>query len=149
MGFVMFIDASVIVAILAEEEDAGYFVGKIEGCTGTKAYSSVSVFEAVISLARIAATARYGDQKPIPPELIEQVQIRVDNFLRTIGAKEVAIGGSTHKRALDAAKTFGRFVGHPAKLNFGDCFSFASATELRLPLLFKGNDFNQTDIEKA
>lgn len=145
----MFIDASAIVAILGSEEDAGYFVAKIEGCFGTKAYSSITVFEAVIALARKETIARFGENNPTPPEIIEQMQNDVNDFLRIIGAKEVAIDGSTHKRALDAAKQFGRFVGHPAKLNFGDCFSFASATELRLPLLFKGNDFSQTDIDKA
>ncbi len=145
----MFIDASAIVAILGSEEDAGYFVAKIEGCSGTKAYSSITVFEAVIALARKETIARFGENKPTPPEFIEQMQNDVNEFLRVIGAREVAIGGSTHKRAIDAAKQFGRFVGHPAKLNFGDCFSYATATELRLPLLFKGNDFSQTDIEKA
>ncbi|OYR17619.1 type II toxin-antitoxin system VapC family toxin [Brucella thiophenivorans] len=145
----MFIDASVIVAILADEPDAGYYIAKIEADKGTKAYSATTVFEAVISLSRIVATARHGDQKPIPAETIEQVQLRVDKFLKTIGAKEVIISTKTQKLAIDAAKKFGRFVGHPAKLNFGDCFAYASATELRLPLLYKGNDFTETDIESA
>jgi len=35
---------------------------------------------------------------------------------------------------------------HPAKLNFGDCCSYALAKHLKQPLLFKGNDFSQTDI---
>jgi len=36
---------------------------------------------------------------------------------------------------------------HPAGLNFGDCFSYALSRALELPLLFKGNDFSQTDVE--
>lgn len=145
----MFIDASAIVAILGSEEDAGHLLAKIASCTGTKAYSSLSVFEAVIALARKESISRFGENHPTPPELIDQMLIDVHDFLRMIDAKEVAISGTTCKRALDAAKKFGRFVGHPAKLNFGDCFAYASATELRLPLLFKGNDFTQTDIDKA
>ncbi|UOG92902.1 MAG: type II toxin-antitoxin system VapC family toxin [Candidatus Thiothrix sulfatifontis] len=35
---------------------------------------------------------------------------------------------------------------HPAKLNFGDCFSYAAAVACTEPLLFKGNDFSETDI---
>lgn len=35
---------------------------------------------------------------------------------------------------------------HPAALNFGDCFSYVTAKQERLPLLFTGNDFSQTDI---
>ena len=38
---------------------------------------------------------------------------------------------------------------HPAKLNFGDCCSYATAKHLNFPLLFKGNDFSQTDIQKV
>ncbi len=145
----MFLDASAIVAILSGEDDAGYLLGKIEVCKGTKAYSSISVFEAVISLARKEAISLYGDNKPTPSEIIEQMQIDVNEFLRIIGAKEVSISGSTHKRALEAAKNYGRAVGHSARLNFGDCFAYASASELRLPLLFKGSDFTQTDIHQA
>jgi ribonuclease VapC len=36
---------------------------------------------------------------------------------------------------------------HPTSLNFGDCFSYALARALDEPLLFKGNDFPQTDVE--
>ena len=38
---------------------------------------------------------------------------------------------------------------HKAGLNFGDCFSYALAKATGEPLLFKGNDFSQTDIEAA
>ncbi len=49
--------------------------------------------------------------------------------------------------ASDAHRRFGRSSGHPARLNMGDCFSYALARDLDEPLLFKGNDFAQTDIE--
>ena len=49
--------------------------------------------------------------------------------------------------ASDAHRRFGRSSGHPARLNMGDCFSYALARDLDEPLLFKGNDFSQTDIE--
>ncbi len=38
---------------------------------------------------------------------------------------------------------------HPARLNFGDCMVYALARDLNLPLLYKGNDFAQTDIRSA
>ncbi len=38
---------------------------------------------------------------------------------------------------------------HNAGLNFGDCFSYALAKATGEPLLFKGNDFSQTDIKTA
>lgn len=51
--------------------------------------------------------------------------------------------------ALQARQKFSRGSGHPAKLNFGDCFSYALARTRNLPLLFKGEDFIHTDIEPA
>ncbi|MFB3082650.1 MAG: type II toxin-antitoxin system VapC family toxin, partial [Gammaproteobacteria bacterium] len=38
---------------------------------------------------------------------------------------------------------------HAAKFNFGDCFSYALVKATSFPLLFKGNDFSQTDVERA
>ena len=49
----------------------------------------------------------------------------------------------------EAFQKFRRGSGHPAKLNFGDCFAYALAKTRRLPLLFKGDDFVHTDIEPA
>ena len=48
--------------------------------------------------------------------------------------------------AIRAHERFGRGSGSPAKLNFGDCFSYAAAKVTGEPLLFKGNDFTHTDI---
>lgn len=143
----MFLDASAIVAILAREEDAGYLLAKIEMSEKPKFYSPLSLLEAVISLARIISISHFGDQAPTPPELIDQVEEDVEKFMETIGARELSMNGSLHRRAIDAARNYGRFVGHPARLNFGDCFSYACAKEYRLPLLFKGDEFSRTDIE--
>ena len=51
--------------------------------------------------------------------------------------------------AFSAFVAFGRGSGHPAALNFGDVFSYALAKVRNLPLLFKGNDFAETDIRPA
>lgn len=50
--------------------------------------------------------------------------------------------------AIDAFLRFGRGR-HPAALNFGDCMAYALAKALDAPLLYKGNDFSQTDITSA
>jgi ribonuclease VapC len=44
---------------------------------------------------------------------------------------------------------FGKSSGHPARLNFGDCFAYALAQTSHAPLLFKGSDFGHTDIASA
>jgi ribonuclease VapC len=51
--------------------------------------------------------------------------------------------------ALDAYNRFGKGTGHPAGLNYGDCFSYALAKQTGERLLFKGEDFTRTDLEAA
>ena len=51
--------------------------------------------------------------------------------------------------ARTAHRRFGRGSGHPARLNFGDCFAYALAKATGEPLLFKGEDFGHTDIRSA
>lgn len=51
--------------------------------------------------------------------------------------------------ARDAHLRYGKGMGHPAQLNFGDCFSYALAKSLDVPLLYKGGDFAKTDIRSA
>ena len=48
-----------------------------------------------------------------------------------------------------AYRDFGKGSGHPAGLNFGDCFAYALAKSTREPLLFKGDDFAHTDVAIA
>ncbi|MBM3687199.1 MAG: type II toxin-antitoxin system VapC family toxin [Actinobacteria bacterium] len=49
--------------------------------------------------------------------------------------------------ARDAYRDFCKGSGHPAGLNFGDCFAYALARERRVPLLAVGDDFRHTGIE--
>jgi ribonuclease VapC len=51
--------------------------------------------------------------------------------------------------ARQAYRDYGKRSGHPANLNFGDCFSYALAREKREPLLYKGDDFGHTDLRSA
>ena len=48
-----------------------------------------------------------------------------------------------------AFRRFGKGSGHPARLNFGDCFAYALAKAFDAPLLYKGGDFGHTDITSA
>jgi len=145
----MYLDASAIVAILSNEEDAGYLLAKLETARSPVYYSSLTMFEAVISLARRLANKQVGAQSPVPSETIDMAQTNVERFMSELGAREMAINGSTHRRAIEAARSYGKFVAHPARLNLGDCFVYACAQEYRLPILFKGEDFQKTDAELA
>lgn len=145
----MFLDASAVVAIMTEEKGADALILKIVESRRPIHYSSVTVFEAVIAISRKAAITHYGDQRPTPVHFIVRAQADVEDFLGSIGAVEMEMSTGLHNAALDAAKTYGRFVGHRARLNFGDCFAYAAAKTLKAPLLFVGADFSQTDIEAA
>jgi ribonuclease VapC len=145
----MFLDASSVVAILSREEPADELMGRIRQAGRPLYYSSLSMYEAVVGLARKTSISIYGDQVPTPASLLAEVQTDVEDFLATIGAIEVPIETGTYHLALEAARTFGRATGHPARLNFGDCFAYASARALNVPLLFVGNDFALTDIKPA
>src|SRR6266705_7223744 len=73
-------------------------------------------------------------------------------FDELIEEAQVAIEPVTEAQALIASQAyrdFGKTSGHPAKLNFGDCFSYALAKAKGEPLLFKGDDFVHTDIIPA
>ncbi|KQU97760.1 twitching motility protein PilT [Ensifer sp. Root31] len=127
-------------------KDAGYHLAKIEMSKTPIFYSSLAVFEAVISLARIIAISHNGNQAPTPPDIIELAQESVAQFLEQSMGN---ISGSLHRAAIEAARNYGRFVGHPARLNFGDCFAYACAKSQQVPLLFKGDDFSRTEIDVA
>jgi ribonuclease VapC len=145
---VTFIDASAIVGILAGEEDADELERKLEIAAPPLHVSPMVVFEAVISLARAKAQGQKRSRKPTPGQ-IEQAQAAVTEFLAAVGAEEIMISADIGRIAIEASKRFGKVVGHPADLNFGDCFAYACAHAYRMPLLFKGTDFPQTDIGVA
>ncbi len=145
----MFLDASAIIAILADEEDGETLLAKIEANSGPFYFSPIAAHEAIIGLARSKTVALLGQDAPIPRLLFDRVDRIVHGFLMEIGAVEMSIDPVIGRAATKAARDFGRAMGHPAKLNFGDCFAYACAKARDTPLLFKGDDFPQTDIEAA
>lgn len=144
----MFLDASAIVAILGDEEDAGLMLAKVNAAHDGLFYSAVSFYEAVLSLARKRAGPGRNDA-PIPRDMIDRSEEFVGQFLREIDAREISITTDIGRLAIAASKIYGRSVGHPAKLNLGDCFAYACARSLNAPLLFKGDDFPHTDVVPA
>ena len=138
----MFIEASVIFAIIKREEGYEELVRRIETEKGQLFTSPMSRFEASVSLARQAALK---GQKPTSGDVAEWAGL-VSAFLAEIKAKDITITGSIGDGAILAAAQYGKTVGHPADLNFGDCFSYACAKAYRIELLYKGDDFSKTDL---
>ncbi|WP_309392418.1 type II toxin-antitoxin system VapC family toxin [Chelatococcus sambhunathii] len=68
---------------------------------------------------------------------------------RTYAALDMAvipITAEIGRLALEAHSRYGKGSRHPARLNFGDCFSYACAKAHNVPLLYKGDDFAKTDL---
>jgi len=72
----------------------------------------------------------------------------LDQLLRTLRLETRPVDRGQIHMAREAFLKFGKGR-HPAALNFGDCFSYALAKSLQVPLLFVGNDFARTDIDAA
>ena len=127
------VDTSALVAIAFAEPEREVFVRIIEG-SGKALISTVSVVE-----ARMVVHGRRG----------HRAVVMLDDLIR-LPVFDVAPPGSAETDAAYAAfVAYGKGSGHPAGLNFGDVFSYALAKVRGLPLLFKGDDFAQTDIANA
>jgi ribonuclease VapC len=74
---------------------------------------------------------------------------RVDQFLQEAAISIEPVTERQAHIAREAYRDFGKGSRHPAQLNFGDCFAYALAKELREPLLFKGDNFGHTDVASA
>ncbi len=72
-------------------------------------------------------------------------QLVLDDFIRSIDARILDFRTEHQLAALDACFRFGKSR-YPARLNFGDCLSYAYAAVHKLPLAYKGNDFGLTDL---
>lgn len=145
----MFLDASAIVGIINNEYDSDVLIETLETAEGPRLYSGISAYEAIAGLARAMTTARDGRNAPVLLATLEHAERLVTQFFEEVGATEVAINASVTRIALEAARSFGKILAQPADLNMGDCFAYACARVYRVPLLSKGNDFPQTDIERA
>lgn len=139
-----FVDASAIVAIINEEPGFEEIEKRLNDTNARFYITSLVRFEAVMAISRIHITAANG--KIDRTKVIAAAREVVDDFIQALEAKEIAVDAAIGNRALDAAAEYGKVAGHPAALNFGDCFSYAAAKVHRLPLIYKGNDFAETDL---
>jgi ribonuclease VapC len=74
---------------------------------------------------------------------------QLDELIREAEVKIEPVTELQARIARQAYRDFGKGSGHPAKLNFGDCFAYALAIDKNEPLLFTGQDFSFTDVRSA
>lgn len=132
----MFVDTSVVVALLAGEPDAARFAARI-------AQAKAPITSGLVVLE---AAMRLSTMLDLDPVLVET---RIQALLDEAGFTIVPIDGVIATQAVAAFAAYGKGRGHPAQLNLSDCMSYACARAHRVPLLFKGDDFSRTDIEAA
>lgn len=130
------IDTSAIMTIYLGEPDAGRFANAIE-LDNEPVLSAASLLECSIVMQNRKAAAA-GDSE----RWLDGFVMTSDIAIRDVTAEQIVI-------ARVAYGLFGKGMGNRAQLNFGDCFAYALAVSLNVPLLYKGNDFAQTDIASA
>jgi ribonuclease VapC len=130
---VIVVDTSAIIAIQLAEPEREEFL-TIIAQAGVSLISSGTLLE-----ARMVLGGRRGQESVF----------QMNAFLSSKFFQIVPPGSDEMEAAYQAFIVYGKGNGHPASLNFGDLFAYALAKTRGLPLLFKGNDFSQTDIRDA
>jgi ribonuclease VapC len=126
----MIIDTSAIIAILRDEPEAQFCAMAIES-VAQRRVSAANFLEAAVVID--------GSRDPVASR-------RFDELVREAHLTVEPVTEAQARIARDAYRDFGKGSGHPAQLNFGDCFAYALAKTTGEPLLFKGDDFTHTDI---
>jgi ribonuclease VapC len=126
----MVLDTSALLAILLGEPEAKAMVRALSE-TDLRFVGTATVVEASAVLQ--ARKGPGGD-------------VALDALLRRLAITSVPLTDTAATLARHAYGQYGRGVGTPGVLNYGDCLAYGTAMSLRQPLLFKGYDFSQTDV---
>ncbi len=129
----MIVDSSAIIAILKRESDWREISRALDSAEISRV-SAANYFESAI----VADSWK----NPILSAQLDELIERFNIVIEPVTEEQVKI-------ARQAYRDYGRNSGHPANLNFGDCFSYALARAKREPILFKGEDFIHTDLRSA
>lgn len=128
----MVLDTSALIAVLQGEPEADALVAALEAAPGLR------ISAATIVESGMVMQARYGDAG----------ERELDLLMHRLKVDVVPVTAEHAELARRAFRRFGKGR-HPAGLNYGDCFTYALAVALQEPVLFKGNDFSQTDAPVA
>jgi ribonuclease VapC len=96
--------------------------------------------EVAISAGTMAEALIVADRRGLGAEMAALIE--------GVGLTIMPLSPADARRVADSYSRWGRGV-HPAGLNFGDCFAYALASQLNVPLLYVGRDFAQTDVKAA
>ena len=128
----MLVETSAIVALILEEPDAVELAERLDAAE-RPVTTVVNAFEAALSVGRAI-------------ENRELAARAVPELLRGAGVEMIGVDAELYDGVIEAYAKYGKGTGHPARFNFGDCFSYAMAKRLGVSLLYTGNDFAKTDL---
>lgn len=129
----MIVDTSAIVAILRSEPEAESFASSMIA-SGGAALSAANYLESGIVID--------SERDPV-------ISARLDALVLELDLEIATVTGAQARIARQAYRDFGKGSGHPAKLNFGDCFAYALAIERGEALLYKGDDFEHAGLARV
>lgn len=129
----MIVDTSAIIAILREEPDAERYIEALARDPEPRVSAGTYIETAIVVDA---------NRDPV-------LSGRLDDLLAASSVNIEPVTRTHAEIARRAYRYFGKGSGHPAGLNFGDCFAYALSRATREPLLYKGEDFSQTDVTSA
>lgn len=129
----MIVDTSAILALAFGEDEAPRIFDLLAN-PEVKRISAANLFEA------LAVVDRRNDQDAI--RLVDESIARFEIVVESVTPAQVEIARAAWNR-------FGKGTGHPASLDFGDCYAYALASERGEPLVFVGSDFVHTDLQTA
>jgi ribonuclease VapC len=128
----MILDSSALLAIVFKAPGAEAVLERVETAAGVAAGTPTLAETGIVLHARLG----------------EKAHGLLERLLDELSIQEVPFGEMHWREAVDAYRRFGKGR-HPAALNFGDCMTYAVAALSGEPLLFVGEDFSRTDLERA
>lgn len=123
------VDTSALMAIVLNEAQAGACIAALE-----------AEDHVVISAGTVAETLIVASRRNVGDEM--------ERLIKELGFEIASVTLATARRIADAYARWGKGL-HPAGLNFGDCFAYQLAMEHDCPLLYVGDDFTRTDVQRA
>ena len=129
----MIIDSSAVIGIFNGEPEADALEDALISARNRR-MSAATLVELYVVID--------GKRDPVRSARLDELLQRSDVEIIDVTAEQAYIARAAHR-------DYGKGSGHPARLNFGDCFSYALAKVTGEPLLFKGDDFGHTDLTPA
>ncbi|MBA2596670.1 MAG: type II toxin-antitoxin system VapC family toxin [Chloroflexia bacterium] len=129
----MIVDSSALLAIVLDEPSSAI-------CLEALLESRLNRMSAATFLEAAIVADRHPDRRN---------RSRLDQLIAELGIDVEPVSAHQATIAREAYRRFGKGSGHPAKLNFGDCFAYALAQDIDEPLLFVGQDIVHTDVRRV